>query len=191
MKYRVCYIILSLITAVCLSGCGAAIVGGAGYAGYKGATDERSIGTIMDDTVISTTVKTKLISDEFVKARHIDVDVLNGVVYLIGVVESSSQKRMAGDIARGVDGVNRVQNQLSVGKTTTGQMLDDTMLTSRIRSELIKDPDIRYTNVDVDTVNNTVTVTGMVSSAAEKQRVLTIVHKVAGGRTVVDNILVN
>ena len=94
--------IMSILSALCLilSGCGAAVVGGAAYGGYKGATDERSIGTMVDDSVISTTVKSKMIADEFVKARYIDVDVLNGVVYLIGVVESSSQKRMAADIAR-------------------------------------------------------------------------------------------
>ena len=157
-----------------LSGCGAAVVGGAGYTGYKGATDERSIGTIVDDSVISTTVKTKMIGDEFVKARNIDVDVLNGVVFLIGVVESASQKRMAADIARAVDGVKGVENQLVVGTTTAGQTLNDTILSSKIRTELIKDPDIRSTNIDVDTYNNVVTLTGIVPSEFEKNRILAV-----------------
>lgn len=186
-----CFTLLSaLVMMILFSGCGAAIVGGAGYSGYKGATDERSIGTMMDDSVIATTVKTKMIGDEFVKARHIDVDVLNGVVYLIGVVESDSQKRMAGDIARGVDGVRHVENQLLVGKTTAGQILNDTILSSKIRTELIKHPDIRSTNIDVDTYNNVVTLTGMVSSVTEKRKVLMVVRKVAGNRQVVDNLSV-
>lgn len=184
------YLLLSvvLVASFAIAGCGAAVVGGAAYGGYKGATDERSIGTMVDDSVISTTVKTKMISDEFVKARHIDVDVLNGVVYLIGVVESSSQKRMAADIARGVDGVRRVENQLVVGKTTAGQVVNDSILTSKIKTELIKDPDIRSNNIDVDTNNNVVTLTGIVQSQKEKANVLNIVQKVAGGREVVDNL---
>ena len=161
-----------LIVTFIFAGCGAAVVGGAAYGGHKGATDERSIGTMMDDSVISTTIKTKMIADEFVKARHIDVDVLNGVVYLIGVVESSYQRRMAADIARGVEGVRRIENQLLVGKTSVGQILDDTILTSKIRTELLKDPDIRSTNIDVDTNNNIITVTGIVKSQKEKERTL-------------------
>lgn len=190
MKNRLYVLHAVLLAAVILSGCGAAVVGGAGYTGYKGATDKRSIGTMVDDSVIATTVKTKMISDEFVKARHIDVDVLNGVVYLIGVVESVSQRRMAADIARGVEGVRHVENQLVVGKTTAGQILNDTILSSKIRTELLKDPDIRSTNVDVDTYNNVVTLTGIVSSESEKAKVLYVVQRVAGNRQVVDNLSV-
>jgi len=116
MNYRYLLLLTVVIISLIFAGCGAAVVGGAAYGGYKGATDERSVGTIMDDSILSTKIKTKMIGDEFVKARNIDVDVLNGVVYLIGVVESSSQKRMAEGIARGVEGVRHVENQLLVGK---------------------------------------------------------------------------
>jgi hyperosmotically inducible protein len=97
-----------------LSECGAAVIGGAAYGGYKVAEDERSIGTMVDDSVILTTVKSKMIADEFVKARHINVDVSHGVVYLTGTVDNASQKRMAADITRSVEGVKRVENKLIV-----------------------------------------------------------------------------
>ena len=154
------------------------------------ATDERSVGTMIGDSVILTTVKSKMISDEFVKSRYIDVDVSNGVVYLIGVVESSSQKRMAADIARSVDGVRRVENQLVVGKTTSGQVLDDTLLTSKIRAELLKTPDIRSTNIDVDTNNNIVTLTGVVRTQNEKMKILQVVQDVTGSSRIINNIKV-
>ncbi len=174
-----------------LSGCGAAVVGGAAYGGYKGATDQRTIGTMFDDSVLATKVKSKMISDEFVKARHVDVDVLNGVVYLIGVVESESQKRMAADIARGVDGVRDVENQLIVGSTSAGQVLNDTILSSKIKAELIKASGVRSNNIDVDTINNRVTLTGMLKSQAQKDTVLSIVQKVTGDRQIVDNLTIN
>jgi hyperosmotically inducible protein len=190
MNRRYLLFSFALIILFIISGCGAAVVGGAAYGGYKGATDKRSIGTMVDDSVISTTVKTKMIADEFVKARHIDVDVLNGVVYLIGVVESSSQKRMAADIARGVEGVRRVENQLIVGKASAGQFLNDTILTSKIKTELLKAPDVRSTNIDVDTNNNVITLTGIVQSIKEKNKVLFIVQKIGGNRQIVDNLAV-
>jgi hyperosmotically inducible protein len=190
MNLRYTLLTLSLILLFVLSGCGAAIVGGAAYGGYKGATDKRSIGTMVDDSVISSTIKTKMIADEFVKARNIDVDVLNGIVYLLGVVESESQKRIAADIARGVEGVRGIENQLAVGKTTTGRVLKDTVLTTKIKTGLLKDPDITSTNVDVDTYNNVVSLTGIVKSSSEKNKILNIVRKIAGNRQVVDNLAV-
>jgi len=191
MNYRYLLLLTVVIISLIFAGCGAAVVGGAAYGGYKGATDERSVGTIMDDSILSTKIKTKMIGDEFVKARNIDVDVLNGVVYLIGVVESSSQKRMAEGIARGVEGVRHVENQLLVGKTTIGQDLNDTMLTSKIRAKLLQDPDIRSTNIDVDTNNNVITLTGILKTDKERNRVLYVVQKVAGNRQIVNNLSVS
>ncbi len=184
------YGLLLLIISFTAYGCAPAAVGGAAYGGYKGATDRRSIGTMVDDSVISTTVKTKMIADDFVEARNIDVDVLNGVVYLIGVVKSDSQKRMAADIARGVDGVRRVENQLVVGKTSVGQTFNDTVLSGKIRTELIKDPDVQSTNIDIDTNNNVVTLTGIVRTESEKNKILYITQKVSGNRQVVDNLTI-
>lgn len=172
------------------TGCEPLAIGTAGVSGYKVAGDERSIGTIFDDSVISSTVKSRMISDDFVKARYIDVDVLNGVVYLIGVIESTSQKRMAADIARGVEGVRKVENQLVVGKTTAGQILDDTILTSKIKTQLLKTSNIRSNNVDVDTVNGVVTLTGIVSSYNEKNKILYIVQQITNDRPIKDNISV-
>lgn len=189
MDSRHLLFVFILMAFFIFTGCGAVIVGGAAYGGYKGATDERTINTIMDDSYISTTVKSKMIADEFIKARHIDVDVLNGVVYLVGVVGSLSQKRLAGDIAKSVEGVKRVENQLIAGDTATGgQMLNDTILTSKIKTALLKAPDIRSNNIDVDTNYNVVTLTGMVKSETQKNQVLSIVQEVVGDRQVVSNL---
>jgi len=190
MNSRILYLFCILIMCISLAGCGAVVVGGAAYGGYKGATDKRSIGSMLDDSVISTKVKAKMVSDEFVKARHIDVDVLNGVVYLIGVVESLSQKRMASDIARGTEGVVKIENQLIVGKSTIGQDLNDTILTSKIKVKLLQTSDIRSTNIDVDTNNNIVTLTGIVSTQREKDKVLNIVQNIAGNKRINNNLKV-
>ncbi len=195
MNARIFLLLPALFAILYLtSGCAPVVVGGAAgaaYGGYKGATDERSVGTMVDDSVISTSVKTKMVGDKFVKARHVDVDVLNGVVYLIGVVESDAQKQRAADIAGTVDGVRSVENQLVVGQTSAGQALSNTILTSKIRTELIKDPDIRSTNVDVDTNTYSITLTGVVRTAYEKNRILTIARSFGENRDIVDNLTVS
>jgi osmotically-inducible protein OsmY len=76
----------------------------------------RSTGTYVDDKVIASKVKTELITNEETKARNIEVEVYQGVVQLSGFVETERSKKMAGDIARRVEGVVDVKNDLIVRK---------------------------------------------------------------------------
>ena len=76
----------------------------------------RSTGTYVDDKVIASKVKTELIANEETKARNIEVEVYQGVVQLSGFVETESSKKMAGDIARRVEGVVSVKNDLIIRK---------------------------------------------------------------------------
>ncbi|PMP67208.1 MAG: hypothetical protein C0190_03700, partial [Thermodesulfobacterium geofontis] len=87
------------------SGCGWVLVGTGAAVGYKVATDPRSIGTQIDDATITTKVKLKLIEDKEIKAFSIDVDTLNGVVTLTGVVETEAQRIKAIELAKSVPGV--------------------------------------------------------------------------------------
>ena len=83
-------------------------------AGCAGNATERSTGQYVDDKTISTKVKTALINDEQVKARNIDVETYKGVVALSGFVDSSSEADRAVTLARKVDGVQSVKNDLHV-----------------------------------------------------------------------------
>jgi osmotically-inducible protein OsmY len=77
----------------------------------------RSISTQFEDVLICARINRKMISDDLVKSKSIDVDVYNGIAYLKGSVENQSQKRMAADLTRGVEGVIRVKNLLVVKRT--------------------------------------------------------------------------
>ena len=64
------------------------------------------------DAAITAKVKTAMAADELVKARHIDVDTLRGVVSLNGTVDSTAEKARAMEIARNVSGVVDVRDNL-------------------------------------------------------------------------------
>jgi hyperosmotically inducible periplasmic protein len=66
------------------------------------------------DAVITGKVKTVLIADPDVKALHIDVDTKNGVVTLTGTADTAAHSDKATTVARGVEGVTSVDNQLAV-----------------------------------------------------------------------------
>ena len=75
---------------------------------------QETAGKIVDDTMITAAVKTKLIADSQTKAYQINVEVQDGVVQLAGFVGSNEEKTHAGELARGVDGVKSVRNDLEI-----------------------------------------------------------------------------
>lgn len=68
-----------------------------------------------EDAVINGKVKTALAANEIVKARNIDADTVRGVVTLNGSVNSSAEKAEAIRVARSIDGVKDVRDNLKVG----------------------------------------------------------------------------
>jgi hyperosmotically inducible protein len=69
---------------------------------------------VIDDGVITTQVKAKLIADSRTDAYKINVETSGGVVQLSGFVDSDEAKRTAGDVARSVSGVRDVDNDLEI-----------------------------------------------------------------------------
>jgi hyperosmotically inducible periplasmic protein len=74
----------------------------------------RDAGQVLDDASVSTRVKAALIADENTGARDIGVETYQGVVQLSGFVGSSSERRQASRVARDVDGVEQVRNDLQI-----------------------------------------------------------------------------
>lgn len=85
----------------------------AGLTGCASNSGEKT-GAYVDDTWITSKVKSKLIADGSVKARNIDVDVERGVVTLSGTAGSWEESNEAAAIARGVKGVQAVENEIKV-----------------------------------------------------------------------------
>jgi osmotically-inducible protein OsmY len=71
-------------------------------------------GEYVDDSVITTKVKTLLAGDDFLKSFQIGVETRKGIVQLSGFVNSQQAVDKAGQIARGVQGVTSVKNDLIV-----------------------------------------------------------------------------
>jgi hyperosmotically inducible periplasmic protein len=78
------------------------------------STGQRSAGQFVDDKVLTARIKTAMATDPEVSARQVNVDVRQGVVLLGGFVDTADEKARAADIARKVEGVDRVDNQLEV-----------------------------------------------------------------------------
>lgn len=77
-------------------------------------TPRESAGEYVDDSVITSKVKAALVGDMALKGFQINVETYQGVVQLSGFVDSADNVRRAGDLARNVNGVKDVKNNLLV-----------------------------------------------------------------------------
>lgn len=190
MLCKVAGAILFTAALVAGSGCAPVVIGGGAAGGYAVATDERTTGRQVDDATITTRITAEMVQDATVKARDVDVNTVNGTVYLIGLVDSAHERERAEAVARSVAGVRGVVNQLEVGVRSVGQALDDKNLGVRIKAKLIGEPGIRSLSVDVDVYRGVVHLTGVVESGAQKAKIFELAKSTPGLVRLVDNLSV-
>lgn len=101
------FLLLSAALAILLAGCG-----------NQQATSPASttVGTEIDDTVVTTKVKSALLADPDIKSFDIAVVTRKGEVQLSGFVDNQAQIDHAVGIARKVDGVTGIGNEMSIKK---------------------------------------------------------------------------
>ena len=77
-----------------------------------GSTTKESTGEYVDDSVITTKVKSKILQDDHLKVLQINVETFKGVVQLSGFVNSQADINKAVEITREVPGVKSVKNDM-------------------------------------------------------------------------------
>ncbi len=82
--------------------------------GAVGCAHDTSFGQSVEDTAITTKVKSALLADPDVSGLAISVNTLQGDVQLSGFVDSAAQAKRAVDIASRVDNVDEVVNKMTV-----------------------------------------------------------------------------
>jgi osmotically-inducible protein OsmY len=168
-----------------------------------------------DDAAIATNVRAKFYTDDTIRGRRIDVKADHGVVTLTGSVDSESAKQHAVNLAQNVDGVVRVDDELTVAGSSTAQNAGSekgaasrespptgttgrdsdvrapAWITTKIQSQYFLSSNIKPWTVDVTTSNDgTVTVEGTVDSEEKKAEALRIARNTEGVKDVVDRITV-
>jgi len=114
-------------------------------------------------------------------AFAIHTETKNGLVHLTGNVESDIDRDLAGELAKGIEGVVDVDNDLTLqaqarqakssqsSDRSFGVWVDDATTTAMVKSKLLANPNTKGLDIDVDTRGDVVTLNGEVSSAEEKQ----------------------
>ena len=84
------------------------------FAACASTPKQEGAGEYVDDSVITTKVKSLLAADDFLKSFEISVETFKGIVQLSGFVDSKKAIDKAGEITSGVKGVKSVKNNMNV-----------------------------------------------------------------------------
>lgn len=163
-----------------------ATVGLLGAFAAQADDSKRSVGEYTDDKMLVGKVKSALISDKTADADEINVESYKGVVQLNGFVDNAKEKAQAEAVAKAVDGVKGVENNLMIKQEsqTTGGAIDDSTITSKVKAALIDDESTKAGDIKVETRGGVVQLSGFVSNQAQKDAATKVAQGVTGVKAV-------
>ncbi len=145
-----------------------------------------TVGTEIDDTVVTTRVKSALLADPDVKAFDFKVETRKGEVQLSGFVDNQMQIDRAIAVTRSVTGVKNVENKVSLkgAATTAGDQVDDSVITARVKSALLADASIKSLDIAVVTRKGEVQLSGFVNNQSQIDRAIEVARGTENVRSV-------
>lgn len=160
-------LVMLLGSAILLQGCVAATIAGTAAVATKVATDPRSVGTQIDDETLEEKVRLAIRKDAQVKSEaRINIVSYNGRVLLIGQAPTTSVSSVAESLAKGVEGVSNVYNQIRIEpKINFAQIAKDGLITTEVKSKMLLDARVKTTDVKVITENGEVFLMGNLTPA--------------------------
>ena len=178
-----------LITTILLSGCTAAVVGGATVTGVNMVHDRRTAGTYVEDESIELKAGAAIRKEkELSKQIHINIISINGVVLLVGQAPTEAMRQQAGAITQGIEKVRLVHNEMTIAEPISMKTRSsDSYITTKVKSSLFGvkgHDDFDPSRVKVVTENGTVYLMGILYQA-EATAVAEKASQVKGVKTVV------
>ncbi|HUM14338.1 MAG TPA: BON domain-containing protein [Candidatus Nitrosotalea sp.] len=154
----------------------------------KSTTQEAK--TAVSDSWVTSKTKIALFSDERVKGTQVSVDTANGVVHLRGKVDSDEAKQAAAEVAKSIEGVKSVKNDLQVVAPTARKAVDanDKDIAKTAESRIHRDASLK--KVDVRADDGVVTLTGEVPSITAAAKASEMARGIPGVKAVKNELTV-
>jgi hyperosmotically inducible protein len=155
-------------------------------AGTTPQTKSAAAGSQTDDSAITAKVKSALGADSNIKSRDIKVETNNGDVMLSGFVDNQEQIDRSTAAAKNVEGVKNVTNMLSLknGPSTVGTKIDDSVVTAKVKTALMRTDELKSTDISVVTNKGDVQLSGFVDNEQQRTRAAEIAQQVDGVKAV-------
>lgn len=148
------------------------------------------------DNKLAMKVKALLYYHRNVNAGATEVSAEGDTVTLKGVAASSAQKDLTAEYAKDVDGVENVNNEMTVAEAkaeaprTLRETIDDASITAQIKGSLFGHRSTSALKTGIETRDGAVTVSGIASNLAEKNLVTKLIDDIHGVVSVTNNMSV-
>jgi osmotically-inducible protein OsmY len=162
-----------MLAAAPLAGCVVPLVAGTAAGGYTLVTEQRSPEQLARDAATTATAHKYWADASSDLARDVSATAYDNELLITGIVPNQQMKDAAERLARQVQGVTRIYNEVQVGPLTNfGQDARDNYVSNALRTQLLADPQVRSSNYIVHTLNGIVYIMGYARNGAERELVL-------------------
>ena len=144
----------------------------------------------MTDSWLTSKTKIALFADDRVKGRQVSVETQNGKVTLRGKVDSAEAKAAANEIAKGIEHVKSVRNELQVVTPAQRDRVeaDDKIISKNVEQRFKQDPQLKSAKIDAKVDAGVVILTGEVKSIDTSARASEVARSIPGVRSVKNDL---
>ena len=161
-------------------------------AGVDISYDPRSIGMIIDDTIMQKKLSNKIFFNFPTQKKNyilVSSEVIDGRIFISGKVDDPEDKIKITKMAWETRGVRSVENAITIkGQTNFKSTAKDILITSQLRSALIFNKNIKSRNYSLETVNKNIYIFGIAIDEEEKKEVINEANKIFEVESVVPSI---
>ena len=166
-------IISILFILLTLSGCVGVSSQGVLGTGVNIFLDPRTLGTQIDDSIMqkSFLIRVSQIDKKYILS--VSSKVVDGHIYLTGIVDSVDEKILLTKIAWKTEGARSVKNNIKVkDKFSLKNSAKDLLITSQLKVALLSNKQVSMSNYQINTVNQIIFIFGIAKSESEKREVI-------------------
>ena len=168
---------LTLLFSI-LTGCVGNNVGTFGK-GVSIGFDPRTVGMQIDDTLMQKNLVARLTLAEKKYFLSVQVEVLDGRIFLTGKVNEAEEKIKITKLAWETKGVRSVKNAITIkGQTNFKSTTKDVLITSQLRTALIFNKITKSNNYTLETINKNIYIFGIAMNNDEKKEVIEEANKI-------------
>ena len=158
-------------------------------AGVDITFDPRTIGMQIDDTIMQKNLVARLSLSEKKYFLNIQVEVLDGRIFLSGKVDKPEEKIKITKLAWETKGVREVKNAITIkGNSNFKQTAKDILITSQLRTALIFNKKTKARNYTLETINKKIYIFGIAMDTEEKKEVLLEAEKIYDVEKIIPSI---
>ena len=171
-----------------VSSCGKSSISTFGR-GVSVGFDPRTVGMQIDDTIMQKSLVARLTLTKKKYFLSIQVEILDGQIFLTGKVNEPEEKIKITKIAWETKGVRSVKNAIAIkGKSNFKSTAKDVLITSQLRTALIFNKVVKSGNYTLETINKKIYIFGIAIDDEEKKEVIAEANKIYDVDTVIPTI---